>query len=346
MDNFTVFVSHRHKDKALANVISHALQDWGISTSNILQASHPETGFTSGSDITDEVTKKAREADLFVLIYSQPNEDWWWCSFELGIATSSDTKPTSVVVFHIGERLPKVVGGSIQINLKSLDDVFHFTRDFHRKPEFRIPDAATRAASSDQFHSLDDASDETIRRRAEALFVELDEHALETHEQDIHRWNYMLMSLNSETVKEIRDSKEKRNNMLDLYLERLLQEIEIRRGSQDSALKKFGYQDFEEGIRLEKLVDRWANSYEEEYENSPVSRNWIDDLCSDIIRAIRNIPATRTFNYFRSVSEHDKNFYRPAVIKVRKLIDRSMEFDVYLYRVDKAEMKAIQHALD
>ena len=342
-DDFTIFISHRHKDKALADVLSNNLQKWGIPQEHIFQSSSPERGLSGGADLQDELLEKVRETDLFLLIYSQPNDDWWWCSFELGAATAKNTKDTTVVVFHCGERLARgAVGGSVQIDIRSADNISLFTRDFHRRPEYVIPDEKIRKVHAAKLSSLEAADDKIIRDRASDLLADFKKHAPEAHEQERHRWDYMRLSLNSESVHQIRNGEGRDEKPSESYNKLILDEVEVRNGTQTSALRRFGYQDFEEGVRLLDLKRRWMNGYFEEFSEKPDNIRWMDDLCADIYRAIRNISAKRTFNYLKSVLPEDNKNYRPAVIRVRRLVDRSMEFDVYLYRVDDREIKAIE----
>lgn len=344
---FTIFISHRHKDKALADILSNNLQKWGISQEHIFQSSSPDRGLSGGADVQDELLAKVRETDLFLLIYSQPNDDWWWCSFELGAATAKDTKETTVVVFHCGERLARgAVGGSVQLNIQDEDNINVFAKDFHRRPEFIIPDEATRSAHQPILQSLSSADDKIMRARARELLEDFRKHAPEAHEQERHRWDYMRLSLNAPSVELIRKGEGRDEKPPESYYDLILREVEIRKRTQTSALRRFGYQDFEEGVHLQDLQRRWTNGYLEEFNENPENTRWMDDLCADIYRAIRNISAKRTFNYFKSVLPDNIKCYRPAVIRVRRLVDRSMEFDVYLYRVDEREIEALEALKD
>lgn len=335
--DFLIFISHRQKDQALANALSQELQKWGILEANIFNSSRAETAGTVGSGIQDEVLRAVKCTDLFLLIYSQPNEDWWWCSYELGAANSKESKQTSTVVFHCGQRLERgAAGGALQIDINSREEIYKFALDFHRRPEFVIPDSGVRESYKFKLDELEETADAIIEQRTEDLFTELKDHIPEAHEREIHRWDYILLSLNPVEVSSIELGEGRESQNYEDHFKAIKENLEIRSGTQNSALRKFGYQDFEEGLKLKDVIKNYANGYKEIHEEYPNLDEWVEDLCSDVVRAIRNNPPKRTYNSFVSIG-HDAGQFRPAVIRVRRLVDRGMEFDCYLYRVTEEQ---------
>ena len=49
--NIDVFISHRHADKEVADVINTHLQKWGIAERQIFQSSRPRQGLSPGDPL-------------------------------------------------------------------------------------------------------------------------------------------------------------------------------------------------------------------------------------------------------------------------------------------------------
>jgi TIR domain len=106
-DVFTVFISHKHDDHALAVEVKNAME--GLS---------PEPGlvdcFVSGIDITAgmdwrrEIRGVLSRSHLLVLLFTAPSKNWDWCLYETGLYTRFDkTEVSSVVcIFNPGQASP------------------------------------------------------------------------------------------------------------------------------------------------------------------------------------------------------------------------------------------------
>ena len=102
---FTVFISHKHEDHALA-----------VEVKNIMQSLKPERieCFVSGVDITAgmdwrrEIRSALGKSHLLLLLFTAPSKNWDWCLFETGLYTRFDrTDAHSVVcLFSPGEASP------------------------------------------------------------------------------------------------------------------------------------------------------------------------------------------------------------------------------------------------
>ena len=104
-DVFTVFISHKHEDHALA-----------VEVKNVMQGLNPELidCFVSGVDITAgmdwrrQIRSVLAKSHLLVLLFTAPSKNWDWCLFETGLYTRFDqTEARSVVcLFSPGEASP------------------------------------------------------------------------------------------------------------------------------------------------------------------------------------------------------------------------------------------------
>jgi hypothetical protein len=104
-DVFTVFISHKHEDHALA-----------VEVKNVMQGLNPELidCFVSGVDITAgmdwrrQIRSVLAKSHLLVLLFTAPSKNWDWCLFETGLYTRFDqTEARSVIcLFSPGEASP------------------------------------------------------------------------------------------------------------------------------------------------------------------------------------------------------------------------------------------------
>ena len=343
--NLCVFISHRTPDRLIADEIRNALELWGIPESSLFQSTHPTSGLNSGDGVKEGLMEKLKNTDLFILIYTSPDQDWSYCMWELGAAIASDTKQTQVVCFSCTGDDPKLMT-DVLINHISHDDIKKFTYNIHKTDDFLIKDSDTQESEISLLINLRGASDLVIETRSTQLYEALKTSVPAGEKKDLHRWDYLQFYLEPSVLNSIKELEGQENTKNTQY-ELIKKHTILLRPSQNSAVRAFGYQDFETGITIEKLRNRWVSEYvvknsidKDEFES--IDTNWELDLCGDIIRAIFNKRAQRTFSYFESISIDQPTFYRPAVIKAKRLIDDSMKFDVYLYRLAAEEMELVK----
>lgn len=104
-DKFTVFISHKHDDHALATKVRDAIE--GLNPEAI-------DCFVSGIDITAgmdwrrEIRSVLARSHLLLLLFTAPSKNWDWCLYETGLYTRFDkTDVRSVVcLFNPGQAAP------------------------------------------------------------------------------------------------------------------------------------------------------------------------------------------------------------------------------------------------
>jgi hypothetical protein len=104
-DVFTVFISHKQEDHALA-----------VEVKNAIERLNPELidCFVSGIDIAAgmdwrrEIRSALVKSHLLMLLFTAPSKNWDWCLYETGLYTRFNlTEPNSVVcLFAQGEASP------------------------------------------------------------------------------------------------------------------------------------------------------------------------------------------------------------------------------------------------
>jgi hypothetical protein len=127
------FISHRHEDKKIADVIERSLREWNVPKNDIFYSSaiYGDQKPELGAPLHPEVCKAAYEAKLFILIYTLGTEDWAWCMHELGLAIDAravaDGKgtDTQIIIMQCMQDEPKLFR-----ELKRITIGFDNLRDF------------------------------------------------------------------------------------------------------------------------------------------------------------------------------------------------------------------------
>jgi hypothetical protein len=94
-DVFTVFISHKHEDHALAVTVKDALE--------ALSPGHVDC-FVSGVDITagmdwrTQIRTELAQSHLLLLLFTAPSKNWDWCLYEAGLYTRFDKVGAASVV--------------------------------------------------------------------------------------------------------------------------------------------------------------------------------------------------------------------------------------------------------
>ena len=169
-DVFTVFISHKHEDHALACKVK-----------NVMQGLKPELidCFVSGIDITAgmdwrrEIRSVLAKSHLLVLLFTSPSKNWDWCLFETGLYTRFDrTEVHSVIcLFSPGEASPSPLA-DLQGVPATADKVRAFLDSLCRRT-WEISDDWRRGAlapeiASDQVEAAALAIAEAFRRSGSA----------------------------------------------------------------------------------------------------------------------------------------------------------------------------------
>jgi hypothetical protein len=108
-DVFTVFISHKHEDHALAVEVKKALE--GLARPNLIDCFVSGIDITAGMDWRREIRSVLARSHLLVLLYTTPSKNWDWCLYETGLYTRFDKNEVSSVVclFNPGQASPSAI---------------------------------------------------------------------------------------------------------------------------------------------------------------------------------------------------------------------------------------------
>lgn len=112
-----LFISHRHADQAIAEVLRKFVTDRSGGRIEVYQSS---SAYADGPQVGRELHRQLKErlwaAGVVVLVYTSPDEDWSYCMWECGVASHPRAPETKIVVLQCGPRSPSVYGESVRVN--------------------------------------------------------------------------------------------------------------------------------------------------------------------------------------------------------------------------------------
>ena len=102
---FSVFISHKHEDHALALELKNALD--GLKP-GVVDCFVSGVDITAGMDWRREIRGALTRSHMLVLLFTAPSKNWDWCLYEAGLYTRFDKSETRSVVclFNSGGASP------------------------------------------------------------------------------------------------------------------------------------------------------------------------------------------------------------------------------------------------
>jgi hypothetical protein len=104
-DVFTVFISHKHEDHALAVEVKNAVESL---SPKLIDCFVSGVDIPAGMDWRREIRTVLAKSHLLMLLFTAPSKNWDWCLYETGLYTRFDRSDASSVVclFSPGEASP------------------------------------------------------------------------------------------------------------------------------------------------------------------------------------------------------------------------------------------------
>ncbi len=320
-DSPTVFISHRHDDKVIADALREAIMDWSSDEITVIQSSHDKSGPRIGKPLIPELMDNLGGANVVILVYTVDDADWTYCMFECGVATDPKTEETSIVVLQCAEDVPAPLSELLHVKPDN-DSIRQFTQEFHKDPEFfpRLGHAFSK-----------DVSDETLKKRSDALFEALDKKVPGRIRREKRRWHYMdlAMQLDANEISGIRDCSSDQE-ALNLTQDAVEEKCFVKEGS-PQLFPHFGFNSYQEDLKIVDLYRRW-----EEDPKLKIKHNWLSSVCWQIMLIVRNKPSDDLSVAFNSLSDRNR-WYIPVVNRCSVGADgQDLFFRVELYRVTPA----------
>jgi hypothetical protein len=313
----SVFISHKHADRTIANVVREFVQqrtnrEVSVFQSSAAEAESPELGRALSAGLKQALWNTG----VVVLIYTTEDQDWQWCMWECGVALKPDSPDTRIIVLQCSSQAPRVFQDCVRVNTREKEDVLKFVKAFLTDPAF-FPEAG-RAVAPKLAPSGGD-----VQRAADDLFEQLS-HVVP--KSDVAEWSaqpLIQLQLANDVVEKL--SAEGAGSTVSSLS---ISDVTTVSSLDPQARQVFGVSDLAPGTRLSGLALRWLESH-------PGRPNdWVREIEAQLRSAARNdIPGT-SWGYLQNAEQSPR--YVPILSRARRLPAlRCVQFDVNLVLFDE-----------
>lgn len=303
-----IFISHRHADKEIADVLRKHLTFWEIPSKEIFQSSSSGGAAPGkGRYLTQQLIEAVQQSKLAILIYTFEEADWSYAMWEVGLAEGDAS--TNVVVIQCSKvDVPKLFRDRVHVKLE-LEDMRTFVKQFHTKEGFFPGQPAYKPK----------LEADVLEQRSKDLYDALVEVVPGGRAEQRYRWDFLTLEISADGVEELRKGN-------DSQARATIESKSVAKKAFGQALKHFGYDNLEDDLFFSQLIRRWKAA------NPKESDEWIRELSVEIRMAANNKPTQCHWKKMKSVFYPDWYFY-PILNHVRIHPDGRMHLDVYLYRM-------------
>jgi hypothetical protein len=311
-----LFISHRHQDHAIADVIRNFVVTRSGGRVNVFQSSAAGAEAPRiGKNLNQELVRNLWRASIVILVYTRQDQNLSYCMWECGVATHPDSPDTKIIVFHSGGQVPPLFAEQVHVDVRSAVSVTRFTSEFLTSKDF-FPRYGQPIAPG--FHS-DDAN---VEAAANELLAKLEEVWPEVDER-VEEWPaypYLRLELSRDQIRQI--CAQEPGRRLAATAEIVSDAVIVE--SDAECARVFGMVSIQPGSKLGSLIDTWKH----EYGNG--QPNWLIGLASQVMDGAQWRFPTLRWELMRSMDRNDGTWYGPVVNRVRRLDGgESMQFDVY-----------------
>jgi len=316
-----LFISHRHADSGIANVIREFARSRSSGRVDVFQSSSASAEAPRiGGVLNEELVTALWRANLVILVYTTEDQDWAYCMWECGVAIQPETPFTRIVVFQCGNRVPAVFADRVRVNVRNAVDVQRFADEFLTSPEF-FPRYG---------HAISDftPNDPSVQDAAQQFFEDLQSVVPKPDDEGMDVWfpyPYLRLELTFDQVAQIGQ-----NRTLDAARDLIL-DAQLLDGDREAA-RIFGMPSLPPRATLRTLVDNWKSRFPDD------EAKWVDGVASQLMETSGRLFPTLRWELMRSMDRNDGTWYAPVVNRVRTLgAAQATQFDVYF---DKFEVDA------
>ncbi len=318
-DKKLIFISHKHIDSPIADVIRVFIEERSACQVKIFQSSSQwAEAPKAGRNLNNELMQALWETDVLILVYTIEDRDWSYCMWECGVASHPSSPETKIIVFQCGSSIPPLFTGQVNVNVRKLADIQNFTNDFMTSPDFFSGSIKPITGYSPNSKAVIDAASNFFETLKPVLPPE--------KESSLEEWPaypFLQLELNLQKVDEL--TKNSENESLQNSHEIVLNESVVS-DSDKYCSQLFNAMQLSHGTSLKNLVRMWKTNFPES------KSKWAETLCNQIIAgSMWNFPSP-VWELMEGMGIGNV-WFAPMVNRVRKIPSRQcMQFDIYFYK--------------
>jgi hypothetical protein len=324
-DPHTIFISHKHHrqlDEQIALAFHEEFVNWGISPKSIFFSSGFDVVPNMGEDLTPQIKLALAGTNLFLMIFTDPNDDWSYTCYECGVATDARGETTRKVLFTTTGDRPGFFGDTVSFGFDE-KQIARFTDQFHTNENFFPGQPAWGG---------DDVPPAQLDSRSESLSKRLNAAVRTATPKRTFKYPCMMLSLDSTNKEEVRQlwSQE------DLKGARAIIRDQLKFSPKRTSVAEFfGLADSTDPRPWLDVLKEWRSrnklkdSAGKAKKNGKYSENWISQLHSQILDAIVDRSSKEKVIYFPSFEDAKVNWYQMILTRYQEYYRGDMEFDVF-----------------
>jgi hypothetical protein len=319
-----IFISHKHRDKAIAQVLAAFIESRTNNLVRVHLSSSPDfAGPRYGKSLNAQLRKALWETEVLILLYTSSDDDWSYCMWECGVATHPQSPNTDIIVFQCGEDVPAPFKDLARVCVHKFDDIKRFTDQLLRDDSL-FPSLKAAIAPN-----LRDAHVETAAKELYARFAEVVPKPSDGLVEEWPAWPYLRIELPRTEVDRIEQATEVERLRL---AHQIVRDHAVIAENDSRAAQLFGRAGFPKGMKFEALLSLWKDKYP----NS--EQTWFDSCCDQIMTgARREFPVIR-WTPMKEVAGDAE--FTPVLSRVRRVpFAGVVHFDLFFY--DLADPRAI-----
>jgi hypothetical protein len=315
-NRLSIFLSHRHQDKHIADIFRETFEDWSNGKVHVFQSSHAENAITIGEELDDSIKDAIAHSNVVLLIYTTENEDWSWCMYECGLAQDPEAMDTRIVVFHCTEEPPGPLKHLVTVPFDKAA-IETLVEDFHRDSKFFPRHTEALAPNLD---------DDQITERSRELYDKLYAVIPDINAREVQRYDYLTLRLDLDHVTDLRNLDRETSFKETLARARdVIKEKAVIWKVVGEPHAHFNYEVIPEQLKLTELVERWRK------ESEHAEHEWHEELYEEMARAVLNRKERALAVPFNSLQPDTDTWFLPVVSRFRIIpTERVAEFDVLL----------------
>lgn len=257
--NLRVFISHRHDDSALANIIASKLLDWGFIRDHVFISD-----VIPGDDIDKSVMEQLNTCDLLIHVFTYSRGDW--VGREIGFAERRENPPR-IVTFQIFDEEPSIRKRYRTVPLTE-DDTHRFVRALFTENEFFPGYAPVSPIPEGEGHQRQQLED-YIRGQGSDLYQRLNETASQLGKIGLKPINQNEPELNiyisckeadlafAEAVKKVFEALSKEWNYFNIRMSPVASPNGDSKGPLDGESQKFLWETHVVIVLFTRALDNW-----------------------------------------------------------------------------------------
>jgi hypothetical protein len=319
-----LFISHKHADAAIAQVVASFIENRSNGTVRVHLSSSPDfAGPKFGKGLNAQLRETLWKTRALILVYTSQDADWSYCMWECGVATHPQSPDTSIIVFQCGTDVPSPFADMMRVNLRKFEDVKRFTDQFLRSATF-FPGSDRAIAPG--------LKDQHIENASRDFFEELSKILPPVDDGQVEEWSswpFLRLEIPRSEVDRIDQASEAERLAA---AQAVVREHAVVVDNDARAAQIFGRAGFPSRTKFTALLKDWQDKF------PAGDSSWFESCCEQIMAgARRGFPVIR-WTPMRDVSGPGN--FTPVVARVRRLAyARVFHFDVYFY--DLSDPRAI-----